>query len=101
MDSSLTTHEIRSGLVVSINGRFDHHLYHDFHALCDRVQHNQQIIINLENTTALDNSALEMLLLLREHTAQIVLKHPSPGITRILTVANFDKLFKIITPTPA
>ena len=102
MDSTLTIHEKRTGIVAAIRGRFDYHLYSDFRTLCDRVSAHQPVSIDLENTTNLDSSALEMLLQLRERvTTRIVLKHPSPDIARILNVANFDKLFKIIMPTPA
>jgi len=39
-----------------------------------------------------------MLLMLREHVGRavkIMLKNPTPDVMRVLTIANFDKLFAI------
>ena len=59
----------------------------------------QAITIDLSDTTYLDSTALGLLLLLREHVGDhyrhIVLRHPQPAVARVLSTANFDKLFVI------
>ena len=53
----------------------------------------------MKETTYLDSSALGMLLLLRDHAggdqAEVEIVNCSPDVKKILTISNFDQLFKI------
>lgn len=85
-------------ITISIDGRFDFGLQKDFRASYEKVQ-AKRYIVNLMNTQYMDSSALGMLLMMREHVggsrADITLQNCSKDIKTILSVANFQSLFKI------
>ena len=86
-------------LTVSVAGRFDYRLYDSFKASFSNIE-NESVVVNvdLSGTEYMDSSALGMLLMLREHVgraAKVLLVNPSPAVMRVLTIANFDKLFAI------
>ncbi|OED34437.1 hypothetical protein AB833_32400 [Chromatiales bacterium (ex Bugula neritina AB1)] len=84
---------------VSVAGRFDYRVYDSFKASYSSLpEQNTQINIDLSATDSMDSSALGMLLMLREHVgraAKILLVNPTPDVKRVLSIANFDKLFSI------
>jgi len=86
-------------ITVSVEGRFDYRLYESFKASYSEVGDlGRQVNVDLSSTDYMDSSALGMLLMLREHVgraAKILLKNPTPDVMRVLTIANFDKLFAI------
>ena len=86
-------------ITVSVEGRFDYRLYESFKASYSEVSDSsKQINVDLSGTEYMDSSALGMLLMLREHVgraAKILLVNPTPDVMRVLTIANFDKLFAI------
>jgi len=89
-------------LTIAVSGNFDINSYHKFGtSYKDILQPGMDVIIDLAETEYMDSSSLGMLLMLRERAgsdnSQIEIKNCSPGITKILTTANFDKLFKMVT----
>ena len=86
-------------VTVSVAGRFDYRLYDSFKASFGDIE-NESVTVNvdLSETDYMDSSALGMLLMLREHVgraATVLLLNPRPDVMRVLTIANFDKLFTI------
>ena len=83
---------------VSVEG-FDYRVYDSFKSTYSSLPENsKQINVDLSETDYMDSSALGMLLMLREHVGRavkIMLVHPRPEVMRVLTIANFDKLFSI------
>lgn len=62
------------------------------------MEESSQINVDLSEADYIDSSALGMLLVLREkvgEAANILLIAPTPDVARILSIANFDKLFSI------
>ena len=88
-------------LTVNISGRFDFGLHQEFRTAYEQLSGPKPsaYVINLNNATYLDSSALGMLLLLRDHAggdnARITLKNANADVTKILAISNFDKLFTI------
>ncbi|QEP42218.1 anti-sigma factor antagonist [Ectothiorhodospiraceae bacterium BW-2] len=87
-------------LTIHVGQRFDfrvHREFRDCYTSTDGA--NSTYVINLENTTYMDSSALGMLLLLREHsggeTSRLILRKVKPELMKILRISNFDQLFTI------
>lgn len=88
--------------VINMTGRFDFNVQRDFKGAYDPQLSNaavNAIEVNLAGVDYLDSSALGMLLMLRERAASsgksLKLCRPSAGVSQILEIANFSKLFKI------
>ncbi|MDH5693455.1 MAG: STAS domain-containing protein [Gammaproteobacteria bacterium] len=86
-------------VTISITGRFDFNDHSSFRdAYRDRPP-SANYLLDLSATDYMDSSALGMLLLLREHaggeSAKISIGGSKPEIKKILTIANFQKLFEI------
>ena len=87
-------------VIISITERFDSTLHHDFRqAFREQGEGKRSYVIDLSQTTYIDSSALGMLLMLREYAggddADIKLINCSPEIRRILTISNFERIFKV------
>lgn len=86
-------------VTVCVAGRFDYRVYESFKASYSSIaDEGKQINVDLSQTDYMDSSALGMLLMLREHVgraAKILLVNPTPDVMRVLSIANFDKLFAI------
>lgn len=88
-------------VTISISGRFDFAVQNEFrdcyHAT--RADDDVHFVIDMAKASYMDSSALGMLLMMREHlggnSANITISNCSPDISNILTVANFQSLFKI------
>ena len=89
--------------VLFLGGRFDFNAHREFKEgysplLADTTI--QSLEVNLSALEYLDSSALGMLLMLRERAEsagkQLALSKPSPTVVKILEIANFNKLFKVI-----
>ena len=98
----VTSHVSEDGTQLDIHvlGQFNFNVYQDFRASYTRgLQPGMSIEINLEGTEYMDSAALGMLLLLRERAlaegAIVRITHCSPGIRKILSIANFERLFDI------
>lgn len=98
---SITTTESSDGKTVTIHvsGRFDFAAHQDFlRAYKQHPRGEKSFVVDLKNTEYLDSSAMGMLLQLRDYgskdtTMQLV--NGSEGVTEILRIANFDKIFKV------
>ena len=88
-----------SCVTVSIKGRFDYRLFQSFDEIFSRAfSWDNKVTIDLSDTEYLDSCALGLLLLLRDNVDKmttIFLENPVPDVKRVLTTANFDKLFVI------
>ncbi len=97
---SVSVLESAGVVTIKINGNFDIGCYDKFNqALNSYLSLSKKFVIDLDNTTYMDSSALGMLLLLREKTTPIDIEvefiHVNDAIMDILKVAKFDQLFTI------
>ncbi len=87
-------------LTIKINGRFDFAVHQDFRKATDQAEGVSTIIVDLKNTEYIDSSALGMLLVLRDKVGErqeaVQLINAKPDVSKILQIANFDKLFTVI-----
>ena len=86
-------------VTVSITGRFDFNDHTSFRDSYRDRPATAHYVLDMSGTDYMDSSALGMLLLLREHaggeSAKISIGGCKPEIKKILTIANFQKLFEI------
>ncbi|MGQ7958646.1 STAS domain-containing protein [Pseudomonas sp. SP16.1] len=87
-------------LTIAIRGRFDFASHQEFRDAYERVNITpKRYVVDLQDTSYLDSSALGMLLLLRDHAggdaAQIRLRNCSSDVRKILAISNFEQLFQI------
>ena len=86
-------------VTVAVSGRFDYRIYDSFKASFQGIDENRKTVnVDLSETDYMDSTALGMLLMMREHVGRAVkicLVNPPPDVMRVLTIANFDKLFSI------
>lgn len=87
-------------IIIKISGRFDFNIYQEFRQAYKQAKHaDTQYVIDLGQTEYMDSSALGMLLLLRERAGgdqgDIKIVNTKPEIKKILTISNFQRLFKI------
>lgn len=87
-------------LTIEVEGRFDFGAHIDFRKAYEtRGTKPRKITVDMQRASYLDSSALGMLLLLRDYaggdSAQVSISHCSPEVKNILTVSNFDQLFKL------
>ncbi len=81
-------------ITISVNGRFDFSVHKDFRNSYKDHPANTHYRVNLSSTDYLDSSALGMLLLLKKHAdSNVVIEKPNEEVKRVLTIANFDKVF--------
>jgi anti-anti-sigma factor len=84
---------------LTITGRFDFNDHSSFRDGYKGYPGNASYNIDMSSTDYMDSSALGMLLLLREHAggdnAKITISGCKPEIKKILSIANFQKLFEI------
>lgn len=87
-------------LTITIQGRFDFNAHQSFRDAYQLVYGSpKRFVVDLGGATYLDSSALGMLLLLRDHAgseqSDIRLINCNADIRKVLSVSNFDQLFKI------
>ena len=86
-------------LTISVPGRLDFSHCHDFRACYEQAPGTVcHYVVDLANTSYLDQSALGMLLLLRDHAGgghNVLLLNMNNGIWQTLSSAGFDQLFCI------
>jgi anti-anti-sigma factor len=89
----------KQSVVVKISGRFDFNDHTAFRDSYREAPPSAAYVLDMSQTEYMDSSALGMLLLLREHAggdkAKIAVAGCKPEIKKILTIANFQKLFDI------
>jgi len=86
-------------LTIHIQGRFDFGAHQEFRNAYERVETTpKRYVVDLKGATYLDSSALGMLLLLRDHAggdhARISLVNCNPDVRKVLSISNFEQLFK-------
>ena len=86
-------------LTIRVSGRFDFGVHQDFRKATDMAEDVKTIVVDLRNTDYVDSSALGMMLILRdkvgEDKAAVQLINAKPEVSKILEIANFDKLFTV------
>lgn len=87
-------------LTIRIKGRFDFSSHQEFRDSYEKAANSvEQYVIDMQDTTYLDSSALGMLLLLRDRAggdnARIRIENCRPDVRKILTISNFEQLFRI------
>ncbi|MDH5299890.1 MAG: STAS domain-containing protein [Gammaproteobacteria bacterium] len=88
-----------NNVTVTIRGRFDFNDHTSFREAYRDAPPSANYIVDMADTEYMDSSALGMLLLLREHAggddSRITISSCRPEIKKILTIANFQKLFNV------
>lgn len=89
-----------SVVTIYVIGRFDFNIHQEFRKSYDRTKSMAlRYIINLVETQYIDSSALGMLLLLRDAAggdkSDVTIITGNEEVKKILTISNFEKLFKI------
>lgn len=100
---AITTQRSTDGrtLTILIDGRFD---FSSHQAFRDAYEHGEkavaEYVVDMQDTTYLDSSALGMLLLLRDYaggdSARIRIRNCNGDVRRILAISNFEQLFDIL-----
>ena len=88
--------------IIQLTEKFDfedHLLFRD--AVRDAMAKKmQRVILDLEETTYIDSSALGMMMLAKhkceEVDCEVILKHPRDMVKRVLETVSFEKQFTII-----
>ncbi|MCJ8314330.1 MAG: STAS domain-containing protein [Saccharospirillaceae bacterium] len=100
MTVSAQTNQEGKELTINISGRFDFSSHQEFRKIYENAPSDiHEFIIDMNDATYLDSSALGMLLLLRDHAggdnADIQIVHCNDDVKKILTISNFGQLFNI------
>lgn len=87
-------------LKINIEGRFDFSSHQEFRESYEATgDRPAEYLVDMGSTTYLDSSALGMLLLLRDYAggdnAQVQIVNCNPDVRKILSISNFEQLFKI------
>lgn len=87
-------------LTIHMPARFDFSQQQDFRQAYQKGKGpGTRYVLDFSGAQYIDSSALGMLLMLREHAggdrAQITLRACKPAIAKILSIAQFHKLFQI------
>ncbi len=96
---SIVNNVAGNNVTIKISGRFDFNDHAAFRDAYRECPPSANYVLDMSATDYMDSSALGMLLLLREHAggdkANIKVLGCKPEIKKILTIANFQKLFDI------
>jgi len=91
--------ENNNTVTISIRDRFDFIAHKEFRASYKDRLNSSKYVIDMQDVKYIDSSALGMMLLLREHaqknSGKVVIANCNPDIRKILTIANFGRLFDI------
>lgn len=86
-------------VTIHLRGRFDFNEHTHFREAYRSHAEDAKYVLDMSGADYMDSSALGMLLLLREHAggdkADITIAGCRPELKKILTIANFQKLFII------
>lgn len=87
-------------LTISVEGRFDFSSHQDFRRAYEGQPNlPASYVIDLQETSYLDSSALGMLLLLKDYaggdSAEISINNCNDDVKKILAISNFEQLFNI------
>lgn len=99
---SIRKSESDNQLTIIIDDRFDFSLHKQFRDVYEKFQcmgANAEFVIDMQNTSYMDSSALGMILLLKEHaekmSGKVTIYKPSDSVNQILEIAQFHKLLPI------
>ena len=96
MGLTVTQSEDGTEFVIKIEGRFDFHVHAEFRDSYCNLPSTTKFVIDLEETSFMDSSAMGMLLLLREFVGgtddMIRLINTPADIKKSLSISNLDKL---------
>jgi anti-anti-sigma factor len=96
-----TVKQSENCLLIKIRGRFDFSCHAAFRDAYVNAPGSCDFVIDMDETSYMDSSALGMLLLLREHVSQhggrISITNCRGQTLDVLQIANFNRLFKIQT----
>ena len=88
--------------IISLKGRLTFKYHKEYQKLLDDImvdQNAKRLEFDLNEVEFMDSAGLGVLLIARQRAdklnAEIVLKRPSTDLKRILTVAQFDRMFTI------
>ncbi len=96
MSVTISKSDNEKTVTIKVDGRFDFSVHKDFRNAYKEQSGGTDYRVNLSSTEYLDSSALGMLLLLKKHAeSKVVIERPNNEIKRVLTIANFDKVFTI------
>lgn len=99
MPISTTVSDDRRLVTIQMKGRFDFNEHTHFRQAYSSHPADTKFLLDMSGADYMDSSALGMLLLLREHAggdrADIVIAGCRADLKKILTIANFQKLFVI------
>lgn len=106
LSMSFSVSEQDANIVITMPGRFDNHSHGEFRALHASLRgRNQPVVVDFQRTEYMDSSALGMLLCLRQDVggdaADVTLRNCGDAVSKILAIANFQKLFNIETDSQA
>ena len=87
-------------LTITVEGRFDFSAHQDFRRAYEGVSiQPDSYIVDMQQTSYLDSSALGMLLLLKDFaggdSADISIVNCNEDVKKILSISNFEQLFTI------
>ncbi|WP_101759369.1 STAS domain-containing protein [Oceanicoccus sp. KOV_DT_Chl] len=87
-------------LTITIEGRFDFSSHQEFRRAYEGLATKpDSYVVDMNATAYLDSSALGMLLLLRDYaggdSANISIANCNDDVKKILSISNFEQLFKI------
>ncbi len=87
-------------LTITVTGRLDFKVHKEFRQAYEQCPAQpKEIVVDLRGTEYMDSSGLGMLLLLRDHfgaeRSAIRITGASEELAKVLSIANFDKLFKL------
>jgi HptB-dependent secretion and biofilm anti anti-sigma factor len=89
----------RDCVTLHMEERFDFSVHRQFHDACLSGKRAHSYVIDLEQVTSMDSSALGMLLLLRDSAggdqSDIRIVNASPELREMLRVAGFELLFTL------
>jgi len=86
-----------NSVLITITGKFDVYLHHDFRACYRNENPKAAYTLDFSGTESLDSSALGIILLLREfaggENSNISIRGCNENIKKIFKYTSFDKLF--------
>lgn len=97
--SSVRVTEQADLVAIEVTGHFGFSIYQQFREACAPAVGARRYLIDLKDTEYMDSAALGMLLVLRDQAggdrADIRIVNCNPEVRKILTIAHFDRLFRI------
>lgn len=99
---AINIEKINGRAVIRMEGRFDLHSILDFRNTVRPLLTDPEaetLVVDFSHVSFVDSSALGILLLLREQAEEkhksVVLTHCGPDLQRVLSISQFNRLFRI------